>query len=89
MCIFSVSMREHRHQSEQGASLPASEPAASDSGLVRKTIVAKAASVSTRCVELWMQRRLIPFVRLSPRCVRFHLPSVMAALRKMEVQEVR
>ena len=59
------------------------------SGLVTKKIIAKAASVSTRCVELWMARRLIPVVRLSPRCVRFHLPSVLAALRRLEVKEMR
>src|SRR5438046_10095592 len=55
--------------------------------LVKKGVVARATQVSTRLVELWMQRRLIPFVRLSKRCVRFHLPSVLAALRKMEVKE--
>ena len=68
---------------------PATETAASDSGLVTKKTVARAVAVSTRCVELWMRRRLIPVVRLSPRCVRFHLPSVLAALRRLEVQEVR
>jgi hypothetical protein len=26
---------------------------------------------------------------LSPRCIRFHLPSVLAALRKFEIKEVR
>jgi len=57
-------------------------------GLVTKTTVAKAVSVSNRCVEMWMQRRLIPVVRLSPRCVRFHLPSVLAALRRLEVKAV-
>jgi hypothetical protein len=57
-------------------------------GLVTKKTVAKAAAVSTRCVEGWMQRRLIPFVRISPRCVRFHLPSVLAALRRLEIKSV-
>lgn len=71
-----------------GITVPASESAANDSGLVKKQAVAKAASVSMRCVELWMQRRLIPVVRLSPRCVRFHLPSVLAALRRLEVKAV-
>jgi hypothetical protein len=71
-----------------GAPVPATEAAADASGLVTKKTVAKAACVSTRCVELWMQRRLIPVVRLSPRCVRFHLPSVLGALRRLEVKAV-
>lgn len=68
---------------------PVTETTADVSGLVTKKVVAHAASVSTRCVELWLKRRLIPVVRLSPRCVRFHLPSVLAALRRLEVKEVR
>jgi hypothetical protein len=55
--------------------------------LVRKGRVADAASVSPRCVDNWVAQRKIPFVRLSARCVRFHLPSVIAALRKFEVRE--
>ena len=72
-----------------GVPVPATEPAAEVSGLVTKRTVAKAACVSTRCIELWMARRLIPFVRISPRCVRFHLASVLAALRRLEIKEVR
>ena len=72
-----------------GASLPATERASEDSGLVKKKVVARAASVSCRSVENWMRQKRIPFVRLSPRCVRFHLPSVIAALRKFEIREVR
>lgn len=60
-----------------------------DAGLVKKAVVANAASVSCRCVENWMRQKRIPFVRLSDRCVRFHLPSVLAALRKFEVKEVQ
>ena len=87
-------VRKHPHMSkhattiEHGVTVPVKESAAGDSGLVTKKVVARAASVSTRCVELWMKRRLIPVVRLSPRCVRFHLPSVLAALRRMEVNAV-
>jgi len=74
----------------QGGSLPAIETAAEVSeSLVPKKVVARANSVSTRTVDNWMQQRLIPFVRLSARCVRFHLPSVLAALRKFEVKEVK
>ena len=69
--------------------VPAIESAAADSGLVTKKTVAKAAAVSTRTVENWASQKLIPIVRISPRCVRFHLPSVLAALRKLEIPEIR
>lgn len=78
----------HEPKIAHGGSVPATEAAADASGLVTKQVVARATSVSTRCVELWMQRRLIPVVRLSPRCVRFHLPSVLGALRRLEVKAV-
>lgn len=58
-------------------------------GLVTKDVIARAFAVSPRCVEMWVAKRLIPIVRISPRCVRFHLPSVLAALRRLEVKEVR
>ena len=50
--------------------------------LVKKRVVARTASASMRSVD-------IPVVRISPRCIRFHLPSVMAALRRFEVKEVK
>jgi hypothetical protein len=58
-----------------------------DLGLVNKRVVAQAASASTRSVDNWIRERKIPVVRISKRCVRFHLPSVLAALRKFEVRE--
>jgi hypothetical protein len=57
-----------------------------DAGLVNKRVVAQAASASTRSVDNWIRERKIPVVRISSRCVRFHLPSVLAALRKFEVK---
>jgi hypothetical protein len=70
-------------RSEAPLTVAAGQPPA----LVRKQDVADAASVSPRSVDNWMRQRRIPFVRLSARCVRFHLPSVIAALRKFEVRE--
>jgi hypothetical protein len=55
-------------------------------GLVDKRVVARAASVSMRSVDNLIAQRKIPVIRLSPRCIRFHLPSVLAALRKFEVK---
>ena len=61
---------------------------ANSPALVTKDVVAKAASVSPRTIENWMGQRRIPYVRLSPRCVRFRINAVLAALRKFEVREV-
>jgi hypothetical protein len=58
-----------------------------DAGLVNKRVVAQITSASTRSVDNWIRERKIPVVRISKRCVRFHLPSVLAALRKFEVKE--
>ena len=63
-------------------------PSADDDGLVNKRAVARAASASVRSVDNWIAERKIPVVRITKRCVRFHLPSVLAALRKFEVKEV-
>jgi|SRR6476620_1097581 hypothetical protein len=55
--------------------------------LLKRRELARAISVSPRTVDNLQRQKKIPFVRISPRCVRFHLPSVLAALRKFEVQE--
>jgi hypothetical protein len=57
--------------------------------LVKKRVVARTASASMRSVDNWVAKGMIPVVRISPRCIRFHLPSVMAALRRFEVKEVK
>jgi len=62
--------------------------AADSLALVTKDVVARAASVSPRTIENWMGQRRIPYIRLSPKCVRFHITSVLAALRRFEVKEV-
>lgn len=95
--INRVSMRKHGHnQNERDVLAPATGTAAEAPGLeaaistalVKKGVVARAASVSARTVEMWMLEKRIPYVRLSPRCVRFHLPSVLAALNRSTVREV-
>ena len=59
-----------------------------EQGLVNKRVVARAASVSLRSIDNLVARRVIPVIRITPRCVRFHLPSVLGALRKYEIKEV-
>lgn len=72
-----------------GDSVPATPTAEDVSGLVKKSVVARAASVSQRTIDNLQRRKVIPFVRISARCVRYHLPSVIAALRKFgEVKAV-
>jgi len=73
----------------RGAPVPAPESAANDSAaLVAKKAVARAASLSIRTIDNLQRRKLIPYIKLSARCVRYHLPSVLAALRKFEIREV-
>src|SRR6266487_3174149 len=80
-------MKTFSSKSAHGATVPATGAAAEAlECLVTTKTVAQAATVSPRTVQNWMRRRLIPFVRLSARCVRFHLPSVLAALRKLEIK---
>jgi hypothetical protein len=55
--------------------------------LLKRGQLARALNASSRSIDNWQRQRKIPFVRISPRCVRFHLPSVLAALRKFEVKE--
>jgi hypothetical protein len=62
-------------------------PSHDEPGLVNKRVVARATSASLRSVDNWIRERKIPVVRISKRCVRFHLPSVLSALRKFEVRE--
>lgn len=52
------------------------------SQLVKKKEVATAFRVNCRTVDNWMRTGTIPFIRISCRLVRFHLPSVAEALMK-------
>ena len=57
--------------------------------LVTKPVMALAASVSPRLIDVWAHEKKIPVVRISPRCLRYHIPSVLAALRRFTVEEVK
>jgi len=56
--------------------------------LVKKGVLARALSVSPRCIELWVKQKKIPVVVLGKRCVRFDLPAVLQALRRFERKAV-
>jgi hypothetical protein len=55
--------------------------------LLKRPQLAKAINVSPRSIDNFVAQKKIPAIRISARCVRFHLPSVLAALRKFEVKE--
>jgi excisionase family DNA binding protein len=53
---------------------------------VKKTEAAQALGVSTRTLDNWVARRMIPYVAVSPRMHLFNLEEVKKALReKFEV----
>ncbi|MBA3351417.1 MAG: hypothetical protein H0U23_03160 [Blastocatellia bacterium] len=72
-----------------GASVPAPESAANDPALLKRRQIARAINVSPRTIDNWQKQKKIPFLKLGVRCVRFYLPSVLAALRRFEVKEVK
>jgi hypothetical protein len=61
---------------------------ADDPALLKRPQLARAINVSARTVDNWQKQKRIPYLKLSARCVRYHLPTVLAALRKFEVKEV-
>ncbi len=61
---------------------------ANNPGLVKKKAVARDNEVSERTIDNWIRDKRIPFVRVSPRLIRFNLARVRAALRRFEVKEV-
>jgi hypothetical protein len=61
--------------------------AADNPVLLKRPQLARAINVSARTVDNWQKQKRIPYLKLSARCVRYHLPSVLAALRKFEVKE--
>jgi hypothetical protein len=67
--------------------VPAAVLAGSELGT--KDHAAVATKLSVRSIENLARRKAIPIVRISNRCVRFHVPAVLAALRRFEVKEVR
>jgi hypothetical protein len=62
--------------------------AADDLALLKRPQLARAINVSARTLDNWQKQRKIPYLKLSARCVRYHLPSVLTALRRgFEIRE--
>jgi hypothetical protein len=62
--------------------------ATDDLALLKRPQLARAIGVSPRTIDNWQKAKRIPFLKLSARCVRYDLRSVLAALRRFEVREV-
>ena len=57
-------------------------------GLLNTPQVAAKANVSKRTINNWLRQKKIPYIRISPRCVRFYWPDVQKALDRFTVKEV-
>ena len=53
-----------------------------------KKQLARQLGVSPRFIEKLVARKVLPVVRISRRCVRFHLARVEAALARLEAKEL-
>jgi hypothetical protein len=72
-----------------GKTGPATGEPAETPGLIRKKALARALSVSPRCIEHWQRSRKIPCIRLSARLVLYDLQAVLKALKRFETMEVQ
>jgi hypothetical protein len=50
--------------------------------VIRKKELAKRLSVSTRTVDNWMAKRLIPYIQVTPRFYLYEFDAVLTALKK-------
>ena len=68
----------------QGNSLSATESAANDPApLLKRQQLARVLNASPRSVDNWQKQKIIPVIKISPRCVRFHLPSGTRGVEKI------
>jgi hypothetical protein len=50
--------------------------------LIKKKELAKRLSVSTRSIDTWVGKRMIPYIQITPRFYLYEFDAVLAALRK-------
>lgn len=48
--------------------------------LVKKRVLADRLGVCDRTIDSWVKAGRIPSIRITAHCIRYHVPSVMAAL---------
>lgn len=57
--------------------------------LIKRKELARRLSVSTRTIDDWIAKRIIPYIKVSPRFYLYDFKSVLAALKKhYEVESV-
>lgn len=54
----------------------------SQPNIIRRQELAKRLAVSTRTIDNWMAKRLIPYIQVSPRFYLYEFDAVLAALKK-------
>jgi predicted DNA-binding transcriptional regulator AlpA len=54
----------------------------SQPNIIRRQELAKRLAVSTRTIDNWMAKRLIPYLQISPRFYLYEFDAVLAALKK-------
>jgi len=57
--------------------------------LIQKKELAKRLSVSPRTIDGWVARRVIPFIKVSPRLNLYEFDAVLAVIRQTYQVEVR
>ena len=57
--------------------------------LIRKKELAKRLSVSTRTIDNWVAKRLIPYIQVTPRFYLYEFDAVLAALKKQYQVDAR
>jgi hypothetical protein len=58
-------------------------------GLLKRHELARALSISPRSVDNFQKAKVIPVIRITPRCVRFDLRAVLRALERFTVREAK
>ena len=53
-----------------------------DPTLIKKKELAKRLSVSTRSIDTWVGKRMIPYIQITPRFYLYEFDAVLAALKK-------
>ena len=60
------------------------QPTPNDAGLITKAELAARLHKSPRCIELWMKRRYLPYIKVG-RSVLFSWPDVLKALERFHM----
>jgi len=83
-------MRHISKKPRNGAAIPNVLPpleATDDLVLLRRRELAHRLGLSPRSVDNLTAKKLIPYIKISPRCVRFSLEAVLRALNRLEIRE--